>query len=121
MLHGGLRPGEVLGLHLDDLAYGRRRVVVRHRDDHPKGVRSKSRVERVVDLHEAATLATVSAYVMNERPDDGRGTAALGEAAGAGGQGPDAGAHPDGDRGPYRVLGGMVATLRPALGQRPET
>ncbi len=68
MLNGGLRPGEVLGLHLDDLAYGRRRVVVRHRDDHPKGARSKSRVERVVDLHEADTLATVSAYVMNERP-----------------------------------------------------
>ncbi|MER7486162.1 tyrosine-type recombinase/integrase [Streptomyces sp. NPDC126497] len=70
MLHGGLRPGEVLGLHLDDLAYGRRRVVVRHRVDHPKGARSKSRQERVVDLHEADTLATVSAYVMNERPQD---------------------------------------------------
>ncbi|MGY0065825.1 tyrosine-type recombinase/integrase [Streptomyces sp. QTS137] len=42
MLHGGLRPGEVLALHLDDLAYGRRRVVVRHRDGHPKGARSKS-------------------------------------------------------------------------------
>jgi hypothetical protein len=39
------------------------------------------------------------------------------EAAGAGGQGPDAGAHPDGDRGPHRVLGGLVATLRPTLGQ----
>lgn len=34
MLQGGLRPGEVLGLHLEDIAYGRRRVVVRHRDDH---------------------------------------------------------------------------------------
>jgi integrase len=70
MLHGGLRPGEVLGLHLDDLAYGRRRVVVRHRDDHPKGARSKSRVERVVDLHDPETLAAVSAYVMRERPAD---------------------------------------------------
>lgn len=70
MLHGGLRPGEVLGLHLEDVAYGRRRVVVRYRDDHPKGVRSKSRFERVVDLHEAQTLATLSAYVMNERPED---------------------------------------------------
>jgi integrase len=70
MLHGGLRPGEVLGLHLEDLAYGRRRVVVRHREDHPKGARSKSRYERAVDLHEADTLATVSAYVMNERPTD---------------------------------------------------
>ena len=37
MLQGGLRPGEVLGLHLEDIAYGRRRVVVRHRDDHPEG------------------------------------------------------------------------------------
>ncbi|MFD8813668.1 tyrosine-type recombinase/integrase [Streptomyces sp. NPDC059627] len=87
MLHGELRPGEVLGLHLDDLAYGRQRVVVRHRDDHPKGARSKSGQERVVDLHEAETLATVSAYVMNERPQDadsqlvfligGRGTRCL--------------------------------------------
>lgn len=70
MLQGGLRPGEALGLHLEDVAYGRRRVVVRHRDDHPKGVRSKSRVERVVDLHEPETLAAVSAYVMTERPAD---------------------------------------------------
>ena len=37
MLQGGLRPGEVLGLQLEDIAYGRRRVVVRHREDHPKG------------------------------------------------------------------------------------
>ena len=71
MLQGGLRPGEVLGLHLEDIAYGRRRVVVRHRDDHPKGARSKSRYERVVDLHEPETLAIVSAYVMDERPADG--------------------------------------------------
>jgi integrase len=70
MLQGGLRPGEVLGLHLEDVAYGRRRVVVRHRDDHPKGARSKSRYERVVDLHEPETLAAVSAYVMDERPAD---------------------------------------------------
>ncbi len=71
MLQGGLRPGEVLGLHLEDIAYGRRRVVVRHRDDHPKGARSKSRYERVVDLHEPETLAMVSAYVMDERPAGG--------------------------------------------------
>src|SRR5260370_1277165 len=70
MLDGGLRPGEALGLHLTDVAYGRRRVTVRVRYDHPRGVRSKSRVERVVDLHEAATLEAVSAYVMHERPHD---------------------------------------------------
>jgi integrase len=70
MLQGGLRPGEVLGLHLEDVAYGRRRVVVRQRDDHPKGVRSKSRVERVVDLHEPEALAALSAYVLHERPAD---------------------------------------------------
>lgn len=70
MLDGGLRPGEVLGLHLEDVAYGRRRVVIRHRNDHPKGVRAKSRTERVIDLHEPATLATVSRYVMAERPAD---------------------------------------------------
>jgi integrase len=71
MLQGGLRPGEVLGLHLEDIAYGRRRVVVRHRDDHPKGVRSKSRYERVVDLHEPEALAVLSEYVMTARPQDG--------------------------------------------------
>jgi integrase len=70
MLQGGLRPGEVLSLHLEDIAYGRRRVVVRHRTDHPKGARSKSRFERVVDLHEPETLAMLSAYVMQERPAD---------------------------------------------------
>ncbi|MGN9844233.1 tyrosine-type recombinase/integrase [Nonomuraea sp. H19] len=70
MLQGGLRPGEALGLHLEDIAYGRRRVVVRHRNDHPKGARSKSRTERVVDLHEPETLAAVSVYVMDERPAD---------------------------------------------------
>ena len=68
MLDGGLRPGEALGLHLEDIASVRRRVVIRHRNDHPKGVRAKSRTERVVDLHEPATLAAVSRYVMTERP-----------------------------------------------------
>lgn len=63
MLDGGLRPGEVLGLHLADIAYGRRRVTVRVRFDHPRGVRSKSRSERVVDLHESATLQSVSGNV----------------------------------------------------------
>jgi len=70
MLDGGLRPGEALGMCLEDVAYGRRRVVVRCREDHPKGVRSKSRRERVVDLHEPTTLAAVSDYVMTERPAD---------------------------------------------------
>ena len=64
MLDGGLRPGEVLGLHLGDISYGRRRVTVRCREDHPRGVRQKSRTERVVDLHEAATLDALSAYVL---------------------------------------------------------
>lgn len=68
MLDGGLRPGEVLGLQLDDIAYGRRRVTVRKRDDHPHGVRAKSRQERVVDLHQPRTLEAVSRYVMQERP-----------------------------------------------------
>jgi integrase/recombinase XerD len=70
MLQGGLRPGEVLNLHLDDVEYGRRRVTIRHRTDHPKGVRTKSRTERVVDLYEPEALAAVSAYVMTERPSD---------------------------------------------------
>jgi len=74
MLDGGLRPGEALGLHLGDVAYGRRRVTILHREDHPCGVRQKSRTERVVDLHEAATLEAVSAYVMGERPADAETT-----------------------------------------------
>lgn len=70
MLQGGLRPGEVLNLHLEDIQYGRRRVIIRYRDDHPKGVRTKSRRERVVDLYEPETLLAVSTYVMQERPSD---------------------------------------------------
>ena len=70
MLHGGLRPGEALGLHLDDVAYRARRLSIRWRDDHPKGVRAKSRAERVVDLHDGEALRAVSAYVTTERPSD---------------------------------------------------
>lgn len=70
MLQGGLRPGEVLNLKFEDVQYGRRRVVVRHREDHPKGVRTKSRTERVVDLHEPEALSVLSAYAMKERPKD---------------------------------------------------
>jgi integrase/recombinase XerD len=70
MLDGGLRPGEALSLQLADVSYGRRRVTIRWREDHPRGVRTKSRTERVVDLHEAATLAAVSEYVLSERPRD---------------------------------------------------
>src|SRR5437764_6450300 len=43
MLHGGLRPGEVLCLQLSDLQYGRKRVIIRYRTEHPKGARTKSR------------------------------------------------------------------------------
>jgi integrase len=70
MYEGGLRPGEVLGLRLEDIDYSHRRVVVRWREDHPKGVRSKSRSERVVDLYEGRALAALNAYVMNERPQE---------------------------------------------------
>lgn len=71
MLQGGFRPGEVLNLHLEDIQYGKRRVIVRYRDDHPKGVRTKSRRERVVDLHEPEALQALSTYVMQERPQEG--------------------------------------------------
>ncbi|SKQ83306.1 tyrosine-type recombinase/integrase [Mycobacteroides abscessus] len=70
MLDGGLRPGEVLSLHLGDISYGRRRVTIRKRDDHPRGARAKSRRERVVDLHQPRTLDAVSRYVLHERPVD---------------------------------------------------
>jgi integrase/recombinase XerD len=70
MFEGGLRPGEVLGLRLEDVSYGRRRVVIRHREDHPRGVRQKSRRERVVDLHEGRAQAAVNDYVLHERPQD---------------------------------------------------
>jgi len=70
MLHGGLRPGEVLNLRLEDISYARRRITIRYRADHPKGVRTKSRTERVVDLHQPETLQAVSDYVMSERPQE---------------------------------------------------
>jgi integrase/recombinase XerD len=70
MLDGGLRAGEVLCLQLDDISYGRRRVTVRKRDDHPRGARAKARHERVVDLHQPRTLDAVNRYVLHERPLD---------------------------------------------------
>lgn len=45
-------------------------MTIRNRKDHPRGVRQRSRTERMVDLHEAVTLEAVSAYVMGERPAD---------------------------------------------------
>lgn len=47
----------MLSLQLDDISYGRRRVTIRKRDDHPRGALAKSRQERVVDLHEPRTRA----------------------------------------------------------------
>jgi integrase len=70
MWEGGLRPGEVLGLRLEDISYGQRRVAVRKRDDHPRHVRQKSRRDRVVDLLEGRALPALNDYVMRERPAD---------------------------------------------------
>lgn len=70
MWEGGLRPGEALGLRLDDISYGQRRIVVRHRNDHPAGVRQKSRRDRTVDLLEGRALPAINDYVMHERPAD---------------------------------------------------
>lgn len=70
LLQGGIRVGELLNLHLDDVQYGRRRIIVRYRSDHPRGVRTKSRCERFVDLLEPEALAALSDYVTVERPHD---------------------------------------------------
>jgi integrase/recombinase XerD len=70
MWESGLRPGEALGLRLEDISYGKRRITVRHRDDHPAGVRQKSRRDRVVDLLEDRALPAINDYVMRERPED---------------------------------------------------
>jgi integrase len=71
MWESGLRPGEALGMRLEDISYGQRRIVVRHRDDdHPAGVRQKSRRDRTVDLHEGRALPAINDYVMRERPQD---------------------------------------------------
>ena len=69
MLQGGLRPGEVLGLHLEDLAYGRRRWSCGTATITPRAP-GPSLARRVVDLHEPETLAMLSAYVLDERPTD---------------------------------------------------
>jgi site-specific recombinase XerD len=74
MYQGGLRPGEVLNLHLEDIKYGRHSIEVRCRTDHPKGARTKSRVERIVHLYEPQTLQTVSDYVKGERPREAETT-----------------------------------------------
>jgi integrase len=70
MLHGGLRPGEVLNLQFSDIQYGRKRVLIRSQTEHPKGARTKSRTERMVDLLQPETLQAVSDYVLFERPKD---------------------------------------------------
>src|SRR3954471_22608471 len=70
MHEGGLRPGEALGLRLEDISYGRRRVTVRFRDDHPRGVRQSPAENGVVDLLEGRALPAINDYVLRERPQD---------------------------------------------------
>ena len=60
----------MLGLRLEDLSYGQRRVTVRKRDEHPRQVRQKSRRDRVVDLLEGRALPALNDYMMHERPAD---------------------------------------------------
>lgn len=67
-VNGGLRPAEVLTLRLGRIQYGLRRVIIAVENDDPRGLRTKSRVERVVDLHDGVTLQALSDYVMHERP-----------------------------------------------------
>jgi integrase len=61
---------KVLNLQLGDVQYGRKRVIIRYRNEHPKGARAKSRTERAVDLLQPETLQAVSDYVLYERPKD---------------------------------------------------
>lgn len=70
MHEGGLRPGEALGLRLEDISYGRRRVTVRFRDEHPRGVRQSPAENGVVDLLEGRALPAINDYVLRERPQD---------------------------------------------------
>lgn len=87
-----------------------------------KAVLDKTRTGQFVRKHFEAMVFTALA----EEPRTGdvavvgsEGYADWSErAAGAGDQGEDAGAVPDGDRGPDRVLGGVVAPFRPAVRQR---
>jgi len=65
MLHGGLRPGEVLTLQLDDIQYGRKRVTIRYRTDHPK--RARTRIADGTDRRSPPTRNTAS----GERLRDG--------------------------------------------------
>lgn len=67
-VNGGLRPAEALTLRLSDIQYGQRRVIIRFVDEDPRGLRTKSRVERIIDLYDPYTLPALSAYVMHERP-----------------------------------------------------
>jgi len=69
-VNAGLRPAEALTLRLPNIHYGLRRVVIETVEGDERGLRTKSRTERSVDLHDGDTLAAISDYVMNERPQD---------------------------------------------------
>ena len=69
MLHGGLRPGEVLSLQLSDLQYGRKRVIIRYCTEHPADTNQiANRTSR--GCSRAGNPQAVSDYVMNERPKE---------------------------------------------------
>lgn len=88
MRDGGLRVGEVLGLHIQDLEFHRNGVVICRRSGLANGALAKGMVERHVYLHATPSLAGSSAAITHLRrglpsahlaqatphPRDGHGT-----------------------------------------------
>jgi integrase len=70
-MNGGLRPAEILLLQLSDISYGHRKVNVRVSTDPGRRLKAKSADARPVDLRENETLAALSEYVVEVRPQGG--------------------------------------------------
>lgn len=66
---GGLRIGEILGLHFEDIIFANKQVRVTYREHNSNRARVKQMRDRIVHVEEPEALICLSNYILYERPD----------------------------------------------------
>ena len=66
---GGLRIGEILGLHFEDISFANKQVRITFREHNSNRSRVKQMHDRVVHFEEPEALKCLNNYILYERPD----------------------------------------------------
>jgi len=66
---GGLRIGEILGLHFEDISFANKHVRVTYREHNSNRARVKQMHDRVVHFEEPEAFTCLNNYILYERPD----------------------------------------------------